>query len=434
MLVGGEPESWGPVVRRGRPFRTLLRVALGLSVLGVAGGLAFATTAELLVEQAERNLTRVPVPELEAPVVASDARHFLVVGSDGREGLDVDERRELTLGAFEGQRSDTMIYVSISADRQDVSLVSLPRDLLVVDGGRTTKLTDTYAGGPDQLVRAVRQNLGLPVNHYAAISLGGFIDVVRTLGTVEICLDEPLVDRKAGADFLAGCQEFDEIDSLAFVRSRQGDFGDFERIGRQQTFLRAVLSELTRARILVNPPRLFQLTEDVASNLTTDDGLETRTMLGLADEMRTVINDGIPMATVPAYPRRIDGAEFMIPYPPGAQAMFDDLRAGRPLPDPGTREDRQETVVALYSGGRVAATEIVRSTLAFGGFQAGFAGVGTQLPDAGAATVVYAIDGSEAEAGWAAATLGVEATPLPEGVTPPTGTEVVVAVGDDASP
>jgi len=434
VLVGGEPESWGPVVRRGQPFRTLLRVLLGASVLAAAGGLAFVTTAQLLVDQAERNLTRVPVPELEAPVVASDARHFLIVGSDGRDGLDADQRRELSLGAFEGQRSDTMIYVSISADRENVSLVSLPRDLLVMDGGRVTKLTDTYAGGPDQLVRAVRENLGLPVNHYAAISLGGFIDVVRTLGTVEICLDEPLVDRKAGADFPAGCQDFDEVDSLAFVRSRQGAFGDFERIGRQQTFLRAVLTELTRARILVNPPRLFQLTEDVASNLTTDDALQTRTMLGLADEMRTVVNAGIPMATVPAYPRRIDGVEFMIAYPPGAQAMFDDLRAGRPLPDPGTREDRQETVVALYSGGRVEGTEIARSTLAFAGFQAGFAGVGTDLPDAGAATVVHALEGFEVEAGWVAATLGVEVQPLPDGVTPPAATQVVVVVGDDASP
>ena len=54
------------------------------------------------------------------------------MGSDSREGLTAEQRANLTLGEFEGQRSDTVIYVSISEDRETVSLVSLPRDLLVV--------------------------------------------------------------------------------------------------------------------------------------------------------------------------------------------------------------------------------------------------------------------------------------------------------------
>ncbi|MCC5947656.1 MAG: LCP family protein [Nitriliruptoraceae bacterium] len=419
---------------RGRPFRTISRVTASLLVLSAAAALALNTTAQLLVEQAERNLTRVPVPELEQPLVASDARHFLVVGSDARDGLGEDERRELRLGDFDGQRSDVIMYVSISEDRETISLVSLPRDLLVVDQGRNRKLTDTFAGGPDQLVRVVRDNFGLPVNHYASVSLGGFIEVVRTLGTVEICLDDPLVDPLSGADFTAGCHDMDAADALAFVRSRQGPYADFERIGRQQTFLTAVLRELTDARILVNPPRLFQLVEDVATNLTTDDGLQTRTMLGLADEMRQVVGGGVPMGTVPAYPRRIDGIEYMIAYPPGAQRMFDDLREGRPLADPGLREDRDEVVVAIYSGGRGSGTEIVRSTLAFAGFQAGFAGSGPELLDAGAVTAVYEVEGFEQEAGWVAATLGADVQPLPADVEPPAGTQVVVSVGDDAAP
>lgn len=433
-MVVGHAGPWGPVVTRGRRFRTLSRLLALSLALASAAALALTTTAQLLVEQAERNLTRVPVPELEQPLVASDARHFLVVGSDARDGLDEEERRELRLGSFDGQRSDVIMYVAISEDRETISLVSLPRDLLVVDQGRNRKLTDTFAGGPDQLVRVVRENFGLPVNHYASVSLGGFIEVVRTLGTVEICLDDPLVDPLSGADFTAGCHDMDAADALSFVRSRQGPYADFERIGRQQAFLTAVLRELTDARILVNPPRLFQLVEDVAANLTTDDALQTRTMLGLADEMRQVVGGGVPMGTVPAYPRRIDGIEYMLAYPPGAQRMFDDLREGRPLADPGSREDRDEVVVALYSGGRDGATEIVRSTLAFAGFQAGFAGTGAASVDAGAVTVVHAVEGFEQQAGWVAATLGTDVQPLPADVEPPASAQVVVAVGDDATP
>jgi hypothetical protein len=65
------------------------------------------------------------------------------------------------------------------------------------DDGQPRKLTDLFAGGPDPLLRALRSNLGLPVNHFAMVSLGGFIDIVRTLGTVEVCLERPLFDARA---------------------------------------------------------------------------------------------------------------------------------------------------------------------------------------------------------------------------------------------
>lgn len=433
MHVGGEPGPWGPTVRGGRAWRVFRRMFAIVTVMALVGGVATATTAQLLIEQAETNLTRVPVPELQDPVRSTDARHFLLVGSDARDGLDEEDRQALTLGAFEGQRSDTIIYVAISEDRSTVSLVSLPRDLLVVDGGRQRKLADTFAGGPDQLIRVIRENFDLPVNHYAAISLGGFIDVVRTLGGVDICLDEPLADRKSGADFEAGCQRMDATDALAFVRSRDGDYGDYERIDRQQTFLRAVLGELIDARVLTNPRRVFQLTEDLASNLTTDDQLGVSTMLGLADEMRQVVGAGVPMSTVPAYPRRIDGVEYMLPYGPGADAMFDDLRQGRPLPDQGTRDQRADTVVTIYSGGRDGASDIVRPALAFAGFQAGSSGSGPASLDAGSTTTVYVVPGYEQQADWVAATLGAPTQALPADVEVVPGTHVIVGVGDDAA-
>ena len=433
MLVGGQPGPWGPAVDRGRRWRLWRRWGAILSVAALVAGLAIATTTRLLVQQAETNLTRVAVPELDLPAVASSARNFLLVGSDARDELDPEDRSNLTLGDFEGQRSDVIIYISISEHRDTISLVSLPRDLMVFDDGRQRKLTDTFAGGPDELVRVIRDNFGLPINHYAAISLGGFVEVVRTLGEVEICLDESLVDPKSGADFTEGCHDMDAGEALSYVRSRQGTYADFDRIGRQQNFIRAVLSELTAARVLANPPRLFQLTEDVATNLTTDDGLEVATMLGLSGEMRQVVGAGVPMATVPAYPRRIDGVEFMVAYRPGAEAMFADLRAGRPLPEPGTRDEREETTVAVYAGGRSEGAGIVRQTLAFGGFLAGSAGHGPQIIDGGARTTVYVLPGWEAQAGWVAASLGAPTRALPEGVELPTGVQVVVATGDDAA-
>lgn len=433
MLVGGEPGPWGPRVRGGRRWRLARRIAtvLGVAVLVVGTGLG--TTGLLLLRQAEASLTRVEVPELDEATAPSDARHFLIVGSDSREGLSDDDRGELPLGEFEGQRSDVMIYVSISEDRQTVSLVSLPRDLLVLDGDRQRKLTETYGGGPDRLVDVIQQNFGLPINHYAEISLGGFLGAVETLGGVELCLDEPLVDRKSGADFEAGCHEMTPEQALSYVRSRSGSFGDYERIARQQQFLRGMLREMTDAAILTDVPRLFRLVEDVAGNVTTDDGLGVAEMRAVAGEMREVIADGVPMSTVPAFPRNINGAEYMVAYRPGAEAMFQRLRDGQPLLDSGDRDDREQVPVALFSGGDIAAVNNVGSVLQFVGFPVIASGRADAVLDGGETTTIYRLPGYEQQAEWVASFLGAPIRDLPSTVTAPESAQVMVAVGDDAA-
>ena len=120
----------------------------------------------------------------------------------------------------------------------------------------------------------------------------------------------------------------------------------------------------------------------------------------------------------------------MVPYEPGAQAMFEDVREGRPLADQGQRDERNDTHVTIYSGGRAGA-EVVRSTLAFAGFLDDAQGVGPAELNAGETTTVYEVPGEEERAGWVAATLGADIEPLPAGVEP-NGADVIVGLGDDA--
>jgi LCP family protein required for cell wall assembly len=427
---------WGPSAEHTRGMPPWVRVLAVLGVAAIVGITAIATTGVLLVQRAEASLTRVPVPQLDQvdDSTGPSARHFLIVGSDSRAGLSAEERRELSLGSFEGQRADTIMYVAISADRETISIVSLPRDLLVYDANdRPRKITDVFAGGADDLVGVIQSNFGLPINHYAAMSLGGFVEVVNTLGEVEVCLERPLRDRKSGADFEEGCHDMDAREALSYVRSRSGPRSDFERIDRQQRFIRSVLTELTDARVLADPPRLFHLIEDVAGNLETDEDLTLNQMRRLADDARQVVTGGIPMTAVPAYPQTIDGLYFVVAYGPGAREMFDDLREGRPIRDRGTPEQRAETVVSVWSGGRATEQRIVIQVLSFAGFLPGGAGTGPEALDAGGTTVVYAVPGNEEQAGWVAATLGTTVETLPDDVAVPEGADVIVAVGSDAS-
>jgi LCP family protein required for cell wall assembly len=426
---------WGREVVGGRPRRGLRRLATLLGAVVVLGGSVTGASGAMLLRQAEASLTRIPVPDLD--VVASTARpsSFLVVGSDSRAGLSATDRAALRLGDFSGQQSDVLIYVAISERRDTVTLVSLPRDLLVLDDdGVPRKLTETFAGGPDPLIRAVRRNLDLPVNHFAMLSLGGFIDVVRTLGTVRICLEQPLVDRKSGADFEAGCHDMDARESLSFVRSRVGPGAHSAPLDRQQQFLRSVLAGLVDTRLLADPARVYRLTEEVAGNLVTDDRLQLDDMRTVALELLPVVRDGLPMVTLPSYPRTVGGRAYVLPYGPGARALLEDLRAGRPPEPRGTAEARRQTTVALYSGGRPLGAEIVQDTLLTAGFRSlGTMGPGPARLDALGTTTVYAAPEEEVRAAWVAAVLGAPLLPLPEGFRPPAGVVAVVAIGDDAT-
>ncbi len=430
-----EDLAWGAEASGGRSHRGLRRAGTLLGAVLVLLASISAVSGTLLLRQADASLTRIQVPELD--VVASTARasSFLIVGSDSRAGLSEADRAELTLGNFTGQQGDTLIYVAISEDRGTVTLVSIPRDLLVFDeDGQPRKLTDVFAGGPDPLLRAIRRNLGLPVNHFAMVSLGGFIDIVRTLGTVEVCLERPLFDRKSGADFDAGCHEMGPRDSLAFVRSRSGPRADFERIDRQQQFIRSVMARVLDGRLLTDPARLYRLVDDVASNLVTDDRLGISEMRSLSLEMAGVVRDGMPMTTLPSYPRTVAGRAYVLPYGPGARALLEDLREGRAPAPRGTAQTRRQTTVVLFSGGRDIGSQIVQDTLLSSGFRSlGTLGAGPSRVDALGTTTVYSLPEQEVRAEWVAAVLGAPMLPLPEGVRVPEGAQVVVAVGDDAT-
>lgn len=427
--------AWGAERRGGTSRRWLRRAGMSLAVVLLVSLSASGMTALLLLRQADASLTRIRVPELDVPESTLRASSFLIVGSDSRAGLSETDRADLSLGNFTGQQGDTLIYVAISADRQTVTLVSLPRDLLVYDDeGRPRKLTDTFSGGPDPLLRAVRRNLGLPVNHFAMISLGGFIDIVRTLGTVRVCLERPLVDAKSGANFDAGCHDMGPRESLAFVRSRVGPRADFERIDRQQQFMRSVIAGLLDSRLLADPTRVYRLADDVASSLVTDDRLTVNQMRSLSGEMIGVVRDGLPMMTLPSYPRTIAGRAYVLPYGPGARALLEDLRRGEVPAARGTAETRRQTTVVLFTGGREIESQIVQDTLLSSSFRSlGAAGPGPSQLDALSTTTVYSVSEEEVRAAWVAAVLGAPMLPLPEGVRVPAGAQVVVAVGDDAT-
>jgi LCP family protein required for cell wall assembly len=202
---------------------------------------------------------------------AGEGTNYLIVGSDSREGMSDEEKKDLHTGSAEGKRTDSMMILHTGDNGS--TLVSLPRDSDVEiptfvgsesgkkyqGTGRHVKLNAAYAeDGPELLVRTVEYNTGLRIDHYVEIGFAGFANIVDAVGGVEMDIPQDIKDTKSGADFKKGKQTLNGEEALAFVRTRYALAGsDLDRTKNQQKFLSALASQVATPSTVLNPFRLY---------------------------------------------------------------------------------------------------------------------------------------------------------------------------------
>ena len=102
-----------------------LRLATTLSVLVLgAGGVGHAVVTSL-----DGGIGRVdPFRDMKNRPQGSRGTNILLVGTDGRDKITPEEKQKYRLGGAPCHCTDTIMMVHVSADRDRVSVVSLPRD------------------------------------------------------------------------------------------------------------------------------------------------------------------------------------------------------------------------------------------------------------------------------------------------------------------
>lgn len=209
--------------------------------------------------------------------VSGDAVNYLLVGSDSRAELDPEGD-----SGVEGTRADTMIVLRTTPD--GAAMMSIPRDLWVqiADTGEMGRINGSYNRGPANLVRTVKDNLGIPVNHYMEVGFDSFSGLVDSIGGVTIDFPHPAFDAGSGLSVAeSGPVTLDGEQALAYARSRQytevidgrevaDPTADLGRQQRQQQFLRATLGEVGATR---NPVTLIRVAGAMSSELVVDSGL-----------------------------------------------------------------------------------------------------------------------------------------------------------------
>ncbi|AKH82743.1 LytR family transcriptional regulator [Streptomyces sp. CNQ-509] len=331
-----------PPPRRPRPRsrRRVLarRVGLGLAVFllalsGVGWYFYQRFDSNITVDSATARELKRYEAERPAPA-AGGATNILVLGSDSRAG---SERYGHDTGV---ERSDTAVLLHLAGDRDGVTAVSIPRDLMVkipdcrrpgggTSGKQVNQFNFSFAyGGAACTIRVVEKLVGVRVDHHVIADFQGFKEVVDAVDGVEVCLPAAMHDRSAKLRLPKGRQVLDGEQALGYVRARKSldGGGDTQRMSRQQEFMASLVNKVQSNGVLFNPLRLAPLLDAVTSALTANEELSSLTELyDLVRVVRDVPQERVHFMTVPRRPYRLDSNRDELAQP-AARELFGALR------------------------------------------------------------------------------------------------------------
>lgn len=263
-------------------------------------------------------------------VADTPGTNWLIVGTDSRAGLTDQQKENLATGDADGARTDTIMMAHLPPSGKPM-LISIPRDLYVpIPGMGSHKINAAFNnGGAKLLVQTVEEFSGVRIDHYVEIGFGGFDQLVDAVGGVEMCLDKPLRDPKAGLKLKAGCQTLNGAQALGLVRTRAFPNADLERVVNQRKFLAALMSRATSPAVLLNPFRVFPFVSGAVDAVTVDTGDHLWNLAWLAFKIK-----GDPITTtVPSDgDQATDDGDSLIPGTTTAQ-FFDHIARGQAVPE-----------------------------------------------------------------------------------------------------
>lgn len=207
---------------------------------------------------------------------------LLLLGTDagyGRRGARADVVMVATIDLTDG-------YVALFGIPRNTGNVPLRGEAAAVLGTDTypDMITNLYSHSLDHpqlapegddpgaavLSEAVGTMLGIPVDYYAVVDMGGFVDLVDAFGGVDLNVKKPINVRMSppvkGEDWRvynipAGRQHLDGHEALAFARSRTGN-SDYDRMRRQRCVLKALLYQNGAAELAFNFPSIAGVVRD----------------------------------------------------------------------------------------------------------------------------------------------------------------------------
>ncbi|MFF5211373.1 LCP family protein [Streptosporangium sp. NPDC000396] len=351
-----QPESYGRPPRRAGRKTNRLSMGAWISI-GVTGVLVIGTlTGYKFYRDLEGNITR---EEVESKLGANrppetGALNVLIVGSDSRKGAG--NKRYGQHMENEGERTDTIMLLHLSPNRDKATLLSFPRDSMVqVPNCENPRTKALVPGGVKQINaafndggivctwRTIESLTQIHINHFVKVDFAGFKGIVDALGGIEICLSKDVQDKQAKLDLPKGRQTVKGEQALAYVRARHGfgDGSDIGRIKRQQIFINQVMKKATSSDLLTDIGKLTGFLKAATSSVTMDRNLDTTRLLEIAQSAKALTAKGLKATTIPWGPDPADKNRVVWKHP-DSDRLFESIRSdievtASPTPNASTK-------------------------------------------------------------------------------------------------
>ncbi|MBV8256508.1 MAG: LCP family protein [Actinobacteria bacterium] len=244
----------------GRIFGWIVLVLVVVGA-GLGGGLYLYGHESLNAIAAHSRAVRNAQTILSKVPAASQPAIALIAGYDHRSGDGT---------TFAGSNSDTLMLVRADPVNKTLSLLSLPRDLVVpiYCTGDTVfthdRINAAWAlcgqNGPEGTLDTMEHLTGLQINYFITLDFHGFKQIVNRLHGVFMNVDRryyiPPNTGVSAIDLEPGYQLLDGGQALQYVRYRHTD-SDLYRNARQQLFFEALKSRVRSELGLTEIPQLI---------------------------------------------------------------------------------------------------------------------------------------------------------------------------------
>lgn len=212
------------------------------------------------------------------------------------------------------KRTDVMLLASFDPVKNDVAILSLPRDTRVKIPGNQglDKINHAYAyGGVPLAKKTVANLLMVPIHYYVLLNWQGFIDVIDIIGGLDYYVENDMDYEDPYADLSIhiehGFQHMDGKKAGEYIRFRNDEMGDIGRVQRQQRFLKALASEMFSIGNVVKVPTLIN---SVEKHLKTD--MDFLTMVKAANSFKVFGGEKVRAQMLYGDFQTIDGVSYWV--------------------------------------------------------------------------------------------------------------------------
>lgn len=176
--------------------------------------------------------------------------------------------------------SDVNMLLMVDPVAHHIEMVSIPRDSYIPNLAANSypdKLTHTGNSGIDNTVQSMEKVFGFDIDYYAKVSFSSLIEIINTLGGIEVDVQIEFYEQDENRDFsnqihlYPGVQTLNGREALAYARHRHTEgWGDIGRTHAQQQIIEGIINKMLTSEGITKVPDVLNVgAEYVSTNMPT---------------------------------------------------------------------------------------------------------------------------------------------------------------------